>query len=269
MKKQKIIIAIVALAAISVFQSCVCGVVYPPDVIIGSGEIESRVYIPQEFTQIENHTVCNVEIVQDDISEVELTGYENLLDYICVEVINGKLKIDMLRGRRSFRNLNVTVYIRTPKVESLTVHCTGNMNIGTFKGLEKFDAQIFSTGNIFGDGYLGINGDVFLQSHSTGNIKLDIDARNVDSFIEGTGNITLAGNCINEFVRSNSVGLYRGYDLLSESCTVESQSIGDVRVQVSTDLNVTIESIGSVYYKGNPKNINSRCNSIGKLYEVE
>jgi hypothetical protein len=269
MKNQKIIIAFVACIALSVLQSCICGVVTSPDVIIGSGEMSSRIYSPGEFTKIENHTVCNVEIVQGDISEVEVSGYENLLDYVNIEVINGRLKIDMKRGRFSFQNMNLTVYVQNPQVESLTVHSTGNMSIGTFKGLTTFEAAIHSTGNIIGSGYLDVDGNVFLKSNSTGNIDLDLDARNIESFIEGTGNITLAGNCIDEFVRSNSVGLYTGYDLLSENCTVESQSIGDVRVQVKTDLNVSIESIGSVYYKGNPKNVYSRCNSLGKLYEVE
>jgi hypothetical protein len=267
MKTQKFTFILFALLSASIIQGCVHPPCYNSPCTSGFGEIISSEFLLDNFTSIANETVVKVEVEQGDEQRVVVEGYENLIDEIDLRVINGKLRVDMNNG--CYNNINLSVFITVPTIEKVAVESTGNIILGEFEGLNSLELLVKSTGNIRSTGMLKIDGTLYIDSRSTGNIVIEADAFEINSSIDGTGNISLTGNCTEQYVETSSTGGYNAYKLYSDACTVYSNGIGAVKVNATNILDATVNSIGNVYYKGNPENVSVNTTSLGKVIEVE
>jgi hypothetical protein len=68
----------------------------------------------------------------------------------------------------------------------------------------------------------------------------------------GTGNIKINGNATSLSVYNEGTGRFKGFDFMVKDAEVETIGTGDVEVNCSDNLKVTIEGSSKVYYKGNP-----------------
>jgi len=233
-----------------------------PIMITGSGPIVTQEFDVAPFDKVEAATVIDVEIVQGDSLKVVAEGNENIMNYLEIKVVNNKLRVDLVHG--SFSHFDMKVYITMPTVSEIDIESTGDIYAEGFTGLRSLKVRSSSTGKFTSDGIFDIAGDLDVVSSSTGSITLDANCQNIDARLSSTGSITIGGTCNYQSIDLSSTGNYNAYDLLSEECTVETSGTGDSKVNVSEQLDVTIRSVGNVYYKGNPR-VNIEDYSIGDL----
>lgn len=104
---------------------------------------------------------------------------------------------------------------------------------------------------------------------STGDIEINefTGTANLTVVNSKTGNIIAKANfpdLVNLNINLNSAGSYKGFLITAINCTVKNNSAGKAEVRVDDNLDVTINSAGNVYYKGNPT-ITLQRNSVGRL----
>jgi hypothetical protein len=233
-----------------------------PIMITGSGPIVSQEFDVASFDKVEATTVIDVEIVQGDSLKVVAEGNENIMNYLDIKVVNNKLRVDLVHG--SFGHFDMKVYVTMPTVSEIEIESTGDIYAEGFTGLRSLKVRSSSTGKFTSDGIFEIDGNLDIVSSSTGSITLDANCQDIDARLSSTGSITIGGTCAYQNIDLNSTGNYNAYELLSKECVVETSGTGDAKVNVSDDLDVTIRSVGNVYYKGNPR-INIQDSSIGDL----
>ncbi|HNW51608.1 MAG TPA: head GIN domain-containing protein [Prolixibacteraceae bacterium] len=233
-----------------------------PLCISGTGPIVTQTFDLEPFDKVEDGTVVDVEIVQGDSQKVVVEGNENMMNYIELQVINNKLHIDLIHG--SFSHFKLKVYITVPTLREVEAESTGDIHLDEFIGLESLNLYSTSTGNIHADGVFEIENKLRVKSSSTGNISIAANCYQVEVESTSTGNISIKGNCHLQEVELHGTGNYNAFDLNSEECTILTNGTGDARVTVSEELDAKIHSIGSIYYKGNPR-VNIQDTSIGKL----
>jgi len=237
-----------------------------PIMITGTGPIVTQEFDVASFDKVEAATVIDVDIVQGDSIKVVAEGNENIMNYLEIKVVNNKLRVDLVHG--SFGNFDMKVYVTMPTVSEIEIESTGDIYAEGFTGLRSLKVKSSSTGKFSSDGIFDIAGDLNIVSSSTGSISLDVNCQDIDARISSTGSVTIAGNCTFQTIDLNSTGNYNAYELVSKECVVESSGTGDAKVNVSDDLDVTIRSVGNVYYKGNPR-ININDSSIGDLIQKD
>lgn len=238
---------------------------YFPACISGSGPVITREFDLRNFDEISSETVIDIEVVQGDQYKVVAEGHENIMSFLDLKVVNNRLYIDLTHG--SFSHFEMKIFITVPTLKEIEVESTGNIRIDGFSNLESLRVKSNSTGNIIGDGEFVIDGDLEIISHSTGNIRLEAICHDIDVRSSSTGNVSIEGSCSYQNVSLSRTGNYNAFDLYSEECEVDINGTGDARVFADKQLDVTIRSVGNVYYKGRP-DVNINDYSVGDLIFV-
>ena len=104
-----------------------------------------------------------------------------------------------------------------------------------------------------------------VELDGVGNIQvshLDNDDWRVD--LAGGGNITVSGKVDTQTIEINGAGAYNGDALASREAIVNHDGAGLIVVQVSEQLDVRIDGIGTVEYIGDPT-VNQTINGLGMV----
>lgn len=260
MKKLTIIVSsfLIALS----FSSCVFDHSF---CMVGSGPIVTREFDLASFNAVIDQTVVDVEIVQGDEQKIVAEGHENIMDQLDMAVSGEELEIDLRHG--SYSSFKMKIYITVPTLESVIINSTGDVKVGGFKNLKSIDLISNSTGDLIVDGLLEVDEELLVKNRSTGDIDINVNAREINTVLSSTGDVKVRGNCNRQSVELSSTGDYNAYGLNSDDCSVETSGTGDAFVTVSDELDVVIRSLGDVHYKGSPR-VSISDNSLGDLISV-
>ena len=189
--------------------------------IQGSGNIISESRELNNFTSIILLGSIDVNIKTSESNNCVVVADDNLIPYIKTEVVNNKLNISLNESYSSEEKL--VVNINTPNYDEVSLSGSGNINILDFKN-NNLSLNISGSGNITGNGevetlVVKINGSGNLMSkeiksnsatitinasgdtevfasdsisakiNSSGNIEYFGNPENVDSIINGSGDI--------------------------------------------------------------------------------
>lgn len=212
------------------------------DRIDGNGVIEKTERSVDEFNSIYLDGVFDVVIEQRSDHSVVVETDENLQRIVQVETINNRLYVD-LKDHVNFDATRMTIHISTPELNK--IDSDGVVDIETKGSISVDELKIYKDG--------------------VGKLNASIYADKIDVSFNGVGNIYLKGETIDLLIDSDGVGKVDAYDLYSQFADVRNSGVGDSKVNVSESLSVNISGVGSVYYKGNPENISSKVDGVGKL----
>jgi hypothetical protein len=170
------------------------------DVLKGSGNTNTQTRSVPAFHSVETHYDIAANIYNGTTQELQVTGYENLLDVLETTVENGVLKLKFNHRYNSVRNVNVVANITLPIVNKTTIHGSGDIAVSNFANGASFNALIHGSGNIkvqnsaFHIEARGLQAkeataDVF----GSGDISLSVIDK-LKATIHGSGNINYWGN---------------------------------------------------------------------------
>lgn len=172
----------------------------------------------------------NVYLKQGSNFSVTVEGQQNIIDNLETPIENGMLKIKFDKPVRQHDKLDF--YITMPTLKAAKISGSGDIIGETkFSGLSKLEVSISGAGNI----------------------KLDVEAMEVNSSISGSGDIHLKGTSNAVAVGIAGSGDVEAIGLVAQNCNVRISGSGNVEVNVSGQLEASIAGSGDVYYHGNPR----------------
>ncbi|NOU58914.1 head GIN domain-containing protein [Marinifilum caeruleilacunae] len=204
------------------------------------------------FESISLSIAAKVYVSQENNTSVKIKGYSDDLEEIITEVDGSTLKIKRKKNKgwgwnsRSFKK--VEVYISTPNVEDLRISGSGNIIAKTPIESGSIDYSISGSGNIIID---------------------QLKADNLECHISGSGDIRLKGACKDEFEIhiSGSGDIEAGY-FEAKSVEVRISGSGDCKVYASERINARVAGSGDIYYRGQPKYVDSKSAGSGSIKSV-
>ena len=218
------------------------------DLVKGTGPMVLENRDLPVFTDIQvGINKVNVFITQDDHFDVKVQAGSHLIKLVTTEVRDGRLFIEnnnKCNFMRSYKD-PINVFIHMPKL--LHIYHAG---AGTIQ----------SQNTITGD-------TIDILTKSSGDVKMDINCYHVRTHMHSCGDITLTGNCSEHDCYATGNGFFHGEALGTSYSWVFTRSSGDVSVVASNLLIVDIESIGDVFYSGNPPIIEKQLAGTGRLIE--
>jgi hypothetical protein len=208
----------------------------------------------------------DLSIMLGDTESLVVEAEDNLMPYIITDVRDGELRI-YNEGRQWFRNREPIRYFLTVRsLEGIEIGSTGSVDAPDLNA-DRFDIDIRSTGNLV-MGTLEA-GDVDINVSSTGDVMLRrLNASRLDVSISSTGHVSIRGGHVSgQEIRISSTGNYEAMDLDSNVADVRLSSTGSAFISVNDYLEATLNSTGSLHYRGGAST-DIRRNSVGKAIMV-
>ena len=106
-----------------------------------------------------------------------------------------------------------------------------------------------------------------LTINGAGNIVTDSDIQSssMGCIINGAGNLTLNGNCNYLSCVINGAGNISAQNYLAKYCNAFVNGAGSITVNVSEELNASVDGAGSIIYFGNPPIVYTSINGLGSI----
>jgi hypothetical protein len=214
--------------------------------ITGKGKIVTENRNAKDFTSVELQTAANVEIVKGNSFVVSATDYENLIQYLVVEVIDNRLIIKKKPNSPNLWNSKAKVMVTLPD-PLYSMKLTGSGNI-----------RVVSAFNDLG----------VLSLSGSGNIELKNDCRlkKLEAQISGSGNINATGTVEDLYAKISGSGNISFAKLIAKTgnCTISGS--GNVYVFIENKLDAYLSGSGDIVYSGTPS-VNSHLSGSGHIYK--
>ena len=212
-----------------------------------SGEIILQERDIPAFDSIEVYDYVNLFISQDTIYKIVVESGKNIIGGIETTVENRNLVIHNTNGCNWVRNYNkpINVYISTPNLWKIYYNSSGNITSLNTITTDSIKVEVWG-----GCGKIDLNLDAYI-----GFFYLQI----------GTVDILLSGRCGIVSMYTGDFGLVDARNLNTAFAFVSNKSSNDCYIQVHEEFSATIQSIGNIYYTGNPKKIETTIEGSGSV----
>lgn len=242
MKTSNTLLFSIALSALALTTTS-CGKDHWPNCIKANKKKATETRTLDHFTEIHLEGSGNVYIYQltdGSMPSVEIETSDNIMDRITTDVKGDKLVLttECIRG-----NYDLTYTVRVADLSKVRISGSGNVSTKTV-----FDVN-----------------DIELEIDGSGDIDMDMTAKNVTCDISGSGNINLDGKCDDLDIDINGSGDISGFDFPTTDCYIDVSGSGGCEVYVNGSLNIVINGSGDVVYDGSPTEINTTSNGSGSV----
>jgi hypothetical protein len=199
--------------------------------ITGTGSIISKSVEASNFTEVELKGFGEVEINSGSDYKVEVSDYQNLVDYVRITVTGEKMIISY-KDNISVKESKLKISITMPeKLSKAIVSGAGNININSGLTSAGISLIISGAGNIYAAG---------------------IAAENVNLLLTGAGIIEAKGTAGKLILGISGSGTIKCKDLVCNNVDCEVKGAGTVLVNAKDNLKVYAMGVGSLTYYGNP-----------------
>ncbi len=231
------------LSAIVLFSSCrfVTG-----KRVRGNGNLKTEERSLGNFDGVASHGSFNVYVSSGNQS-VKIEAEENLLPYIETYVDGSVLHVETKENFWLRPSREVKIFISSPAFKSI---------------------HSYGSGDIIGQSKITDSSKLKLGVSGSANIKMDVDAPEIDAEINGSGDIDLKGETKSFKTEIRGSGNVRAMDLKSEDASLKIYGSGDADVFASVKLDVHIAGSGDVRYKGNAQTSSNIAGS-GSVKKVD
>ncbi len=209
---------------------------------IGNGDVVQEQRELDTFKEVSIIGAFTTTIYQGQNSTVDFFAESNIIPLIRTDVSNLQLRIILQDGSCYSTNQAVAVSVNSPDYEQINIDGSGNVNANNLN----LDELTFN-----------LNG--------SGNLSTIIALQKLTLNLTGSGNANIVGNGNQgDYTLSGSGNIYAS-NFLQDTVYVSNSGSGDVHINVSALLDVTITGSGNVYYKGDPPTIHQNITGSGQL----
>ena len=187
------------------------------------------------FDEIKVFNGLNVTLKKDTKNSIEITGYK--ADEVMIKNMNGRLKLSM----------QFPETFNAKDVEKIVIHYSNNLSV--------LDAN---EGSYIGSNETIKQEQIDLKTQEGAIIDLDIDIQFLEIKSVTGGTIIVSGTAKNQNIEATTGGSYKAYDLTAVNTTALAASGALVRVKTSELLDARVRFGGTIYYKGNPKEVKKK-----------
>ena len=196
-----------------------------------------EVKIEEIFSAINVNSMFDIVLVQDTINKVRVTCGKNLQSLVYVGVIKDILSFEQdtkYNWSRKYEKIRLEVHLIT--IPPIYIHQPSSIkNKGILKSSD------FTL--------------VDLGKFSEVDLNVDVNTCGIYMSSDNFGYFKIKGKCVYLDLWGWGSSIVRADSLKAENCSVLQRGIGNVYVNTSNELKVSLEYSGNVYYTGNPSSI--------------
>jgi hypothetical protein len=211
----------------------------------GNGNITTRHEQPPSFNRVRIGGNFDVTLEKAERSGIRVITDENLQEFIVFEVNHESLNI--YQEKKLISKNKIRIIIEYEHLKELRVTGAAMLQNEDYIEEKELDLRMDGAGMM--------------------DIKVRTDFLKVS--LSGAGIVKLAGEAGRQELNLSGAGSLKAFDLTSKSCKVVVSGLGGAEIYVTEDLDASIEGVGGIKYDGNPANIRTEVNGLGKIRPLE
>jgi len=110
-----------------------------------------------------------------------------------------------------------------------------------------------------------IGEELIVTLRGTGSMNMDIECSEFTGNMYGTGSLEISGTTNKAKVNVEGVGAFEGFELITSDMQIKVSGVGGANVNATDNLTATLNGVGSIKYKGDPKTKNLDTNGLGNI----
>lgn len=209
----------------------------------GSGKIKTESREVENFSSILLKGSAHIYLSQAESFSVKIESDDNIIPVIETKVIKSQL---IISNKESINASQLNIYISMPKLENYTVE---------------------GSGKLIGNNQLKCD-KLSLNIDGSGEISLDLLAKDVDLLISGSGDAKFAGQCENFKINIDGSGDVKALDMATKTSYYQINGSGNIIGFVNETLSAEINGSGDISYKGSPQILKSKKSGSGKIRQI-
>ncbi len=104
-----------------------------------------------------------------------------------------------------------------------------------------------------------------LRVNGAGVIDLSLQARELDLKLSGAGSVNLKGKVDKQKLELSGAGNLAAFELESKECEIDLSGVGGAQIFVTDNLQAEVSGVGSIRFKGDPRNISREVSGLGNI----
>jgi len=199
-----------------------------------------------EILELNDNLVADVRIRQEvgENPKMVITGNENIVDKVAWKMKDRKLKL-YVKDDYTFRSRkSLTIFITTPEIRGVVLNSFGKVVTENKIESSGFDIKIDGAGSFYAD---------------------SLYCSFVSCKLDGAGKITVAGEAANVQLFVSGVGKIDAKNLEAHSVLANLEGVGSIKCNPVESLDASVDGVGKITYKNEPKNIKTLFSGVGKI----
>lgn len=215
--------------------------------INGNGKIITETRNTGDYDGIRISGSFDVDLVSGKEGKISIKGEENLLSSIKVEVEGNELKVYVEKGIQIRTSSGKKIEITVPfeKISAVTLSGSGDVRTKNKINSDAFSAKLSGSGNF----------------------DLDVDSRNFDLALSGSGGIVLKGKTDSFTSKTSGSGNVNASNLKSKAADITVSGSGNNIVNCEGSLTGRVSGSGNIKYLGNPEKRDVKVSGSGQIYK--
>jgi hypothetical protein len=211
-----------------------------------SGQVIFQPRTVEHFDSISLNDNVNLILTMSPVNTVQVEAGKNIILGITTEVVDNQLIIHNQNSCNWLRSYNspINVHVSTNNLCNIMYNGSGDVRSSGILTLDSLKVEVWG-----GSGTIDLSLDVW-----KGNFSLNM----------GAADFRLRGVSAYTSVYAANYGLYDGRDLETRYTFITNKGSNDCYVKATNTIEITIESIGDVYYTGNPATIKENISGSGR-----
>lgn len=253
---KKNMVLIFAIASF-VLTSCTDGIFG----IKGDGPIVTQELTFNELEGVNMMIAGNVHLTQSDEQVITISAQQNIIDNLKTSVSGGVVDFDFDRNVKSHDG--VDIYMSISNLSLVSLSGSGDINTTDTFNIDGNLRLVLS-----GSGNFNIEAnanEVYSNISGSGDFTINTVTEYLECGISGSGKYTLSGLATEADYSISGSGNFEALELATKKTSIDISGSGDLRVNVSDELNIKISGSGDIYYIGNPR-INTDISGSGNIH---
>lgn len=217
--------------------------------IMGNGRLQSAEVSLQSFNKIELTDDFVVEVYQADAESLWLEADDNLINYISYEVDNNLLSFGVKDNKVLIPQKQILIRLYVIDIESIDISGAGRVTVYGLRS-DKLSV-VMSSGSQFKVDSIDV-GEFYYESNGSTRSYVEGKLSSVVLRQVGSGEIDINGIGDNISIIQEGSGLVNTIHFSVQNADVNLVGSGLIYCNAESSLNVTVDGIGKVFYKGNP-----------------
>jgi hypothetical protein len=268
------------------FSSGCLDIVLGLESVRGSGRVTEERHRFAGLTGVELATRGELEIRLGDNEGLQVSADDNLHEHLALTTNGGTLRIGTRHGVNLRPSRPIRYTLTASEIEFIELSSSGNARAPTLHA-DRVEIRLASSGDLSVDGIqadavdisVDSSGDlsvdsvqadaVDLRMRSSGDVQMDdLRTGSLTVGVSSSGDVRIREGDVDSLdIALNSSGDYDGESVRATRASVTLNSAGDARLWAEESLQATLNSSGSVSYRGNPE-VRERRTSTGRVRPI-
>jgi len=237
------------------------------ETVQGSGRMTQETRPIQGIARVDLATLGTLFLTQGDKEELRIEAEDNLLPYLVTAPEGDELVIKAREDVELKPTQPVRFHLTVKNLNALAASSAGNIEAGAIKA-ERFLLVVSSAGNVTLESLDAPEVAAMLNSAGNATIK-DLKAKDLRVTINSAGELTIeSGEVEKQAVTQTSAGNYNARGLKSRKAKALVNSAGNATLWVTDALTATVNSLGSLSYRGSPA-VEEHVTSLGTIRKID